>query len=115
MSLFSSLQIGASALKADQIALQVVGQNIANANTDGYIREQVIFEPAATQQIGDLTLGLGVEVKAGTVSQDDFAHLKWFAANLAKIPFTGIVLYSGKDVLRFGEGFYAVPLSALGA
>ncbi|MDD4020009.1 MAG: ATP-binding protein [Kiritimatiellae bacterium] len=58
---------------------------------------------------------LGVEVKAGTVSQDDFAHLKWFAANLAKIPFTGIVLYSGKDVLRFGEGFYAVPLSALGA
>lgn len=64
MSLFSSLQIGASALKADQIALQVVGQNIANANTDGYIREQVIFEPAATQQIGDLTLGLGVEVKA---------------------------------------------------
>lgn len=57
---------------------------------------------------------LGIEVKAGNVSQGDFTHLKWFANNLAKTPFTGIVLYSGKDVLRYGEGLYAVPLSALG-
>jgi len=57
---------------------------------------------------------LGVEVKAGNVSQSDFSHLKWFAGNLAKTSFTGIVLYSGKDTLRYGEGFYAVPLSALG-
>ena len=59
---------------------------------------------------------LGVEVKAGgMVGQDDFKHLKWFAANLAKSRFTGVVLYAGPDVLRFGEGFYAVPLAALGA
>jgi uncharacterized protein len=59
---------------------------------------------------------LGVEVKAGSnVGLADFKHLKWFAANLAKKPFTGIVLYSGEHVLRFGEGFYAVPLAALGA
>ena len=58
---------------------------------------------------------LGIEVKSGTVSPEDFKHLRWFAANLAKTPFTGIVLYSGKDVLSFGEGFYAVPLAALGA
>jgi len=58
---------------------------------------------------------LGIEVKAGSVSSDDFKHLRWFSENLAKKRFTGIVLYSGQDVLRFGEGFYAVPLSALGA
>ena len=59
---------------------------------------------------------LGVEVKAGQASLDDFKHLKWFAANLAKErQFTGIVLYSGEQTLRFGEGFYAVPLAALGA
>lgn len=58
---------------------------------------------------------LGIEVKAGSVSAEDFRHLRWFAANLAKKSFTGIVLHSGRDVLRFGEGFYAVPLSALGA
>lgn len=56
---------------------------------------------------------LGVEVKAGSVGKSDFNHLKWFSANLAKGPFTGVVLYSGKYTLRFGEGFYAVPLSAL--
>lgn len=57
---------------------------------------------------------LGVEVKAGTASADDFKHLKWFGENLASGNYTGIVLYSGSRVLRFGEGYYAVPLSALG-
>ena len=58
---------------------------------------------------------LGIEVKAGSVSTDDFKHLKWFAKNLAKTKFIGIVLYSGKDVLSFGDKLYAVPLSHLGA
>ena len=59
---------------------------------------------------------LGVEVKAGSaVGPEDFKHLKWFAKNLAKEEFTGIVLYSGEHTLRFGEGFYAVPHAALGA
>ena len=57
---------------------------------------------------------LGVEVKAGAVSQEDFKHLKWFATNLAPNRFIGIVLYSGKDVLSFGPDMHAVPLSALG-
>lgn len=57
---------------------------------------------------------LGIEVKSGAASNSDFKHLKWFAANLAKKEFTGIVLYSGEHTLRFGERFYAVPLSALG-
>lgn len=56
---------------------------------------------------------LGVEVKAGAVSDDDFKHLKWFAANRAKGDFIGIVLYSGKEVLGFGQNLYAVPHAAL--
>lgn len=58
---------------------------------------------------------LGVEVKAGQASMGDFRHLKWFAGNIAKTAFTGIVLYSGNKTLRFGDRFYAVPLAALGA
>jgi len=59
---------------------------------------------------------LGVEVKSGSsLGAEDFKHLKWFAKNLAKGEFTGIVLYAGEETLRFGEGFYAVPLAALGA
>ncbi len=58
---------------------------------------------------------LGIEVKTGSaLGAGDFKHLKWFAKNLAKGEFTGIVLYSGEHTLRFGEGFYAVPLAALG-
>ena len=56
---------------------------------------------------------LGIEVKAGTVSQGDFKHLKWFRDNLAKGEFTGIVLYSGSEVLSFGKSCYAVPLAML--
>lgn len=56
---------------------------------------------------------LGIEVKAGAASRGDFNHLMWFAEHLAPASFTGIVLHSGRDVLLFGEGFYAVPFSAL--
>lgn len=57
---------------------------------------------------------LGIEVKAGSVCGDDFKHLKWFGQNLVQAhSFTGIVLYGGSGTLRFGEGYYAVPFSAL--
>ena len=46
MSLFSSIQLANNTLRATQIGLQVVGQNIANANTPGYIREELITQPA---------------------------------------------------------------------
>jgi len=70
MSLFSSIQLANNALRAQQIGMQVVGQNIANANTPGYIRARVNFSPAETQQVGDLLLGLGVQVD-GVVQQVD--------------------------------------------
>ncbi len=57
---------------------------------------------------------LGIEVKSGMASLDDFKHLKWFAQKRFSGRFTGIVLYSGNSTLSFGEGFYAVPLRALG-
>ena len=57
---------------------------------------------------------VGIEVKAGGIGKGDFKHLQWFADNLAKGSFRGIVLYSGKDVLHYGENMTAVPLCALG-
>lgn len=72
MSLFSSIQLANNALRANQIGLQVVGQNISNANTPGYIREEVVFTPAPTQRLGKLLLGLGVEVDAVIQKVDQF-------------------------------------------
>jgi len=56
--------MASNALQANDIALQVIGQNIANANTPGYIREEVLLAPAPTQRRGKLLMGLGVEVEA---------------------------------------------------
>ena len=64
MSLFSSIQMARNTLRADQIGMQVVGQNIANANTPGYIRETLVLSPSPPQQVGGLVLGTGVQVDA---------------------------------------------------
>jgi flagellar hook-associated protein 1 FlgK len=64
--------MASNTLRANEIALQVVGQNIANANTPGYIREEVILSPAPTQRRGSLLLGLGVEVRAVVQKIDKF-------------------------------------------
>jgi len=72
MSLFGSIKLASNTLRANQIALQVVGQNIANANTPGYIREDVILTPAPTQKHGGLLLGMGVQVQAVVQKLDHF-------------------------------------------
>ena len=70
MSLISSIQLANSSLQATQVGLQVVGQNIANANTPGYVRETVDLQPGPTQRQGNLLFGSGVEVQ-GIVQQVD--------------------------------------------
>jgi len=64
MSIYSSIRLAANALRANQIGLQVVGQNIANVDTPGYIREEAVLIPAPPQRLGKLLLGTGVDVQA---------------------------------------------------
>jgi len=64
--------MAANTLRANQIAFQVIGQNIANAQTPGYIREELLLSPAPTQRYGGLLLGLGVEVKGVIQRLDQF-------------------------------------------
>ena len=72
MSLFGSIQIANNALFAAQTGLQVTSNNIANANTPGYLRQRVVQNPAPTQLVGTLPLGLGVEVAAIVQQTDRF-------------------------------------------
>jgi len=74
MSLFGSIQMAGNTLQAMQIGLHVVGNNIANANTPGYIRERTLYTPAPVQRLGNLTLGLGVEVAGIVQSLDRFSE-----------------------------------------
>jgi len=86
MSLFSSLQQSSNALQAAQIGLQVTGNNIANVNTPDYLRQRVIYTPAPTQAIGNLRLGLGVQVEAVVQQVDHFLEerLRGSRSDLAK-------------------------------
>jgi flagellar hook-associated protein 1 FlgK len=58
------MRVASGAMQASQIGLQVVGQNIANANTEGYIREELEVAPAPASRYGNLLLGNGVTVEA---------------------------------------------------
>ena len=62
---------------------------------------------------GDL---LGIEVKASTTpSLNDFKQLVSFKERI-KPPhkhFIGIALYTGKHIVSFGDGLWAVPISCL--
>ena len=44
MSLNQSLNISLESLKNNQYAMTVVSQNIANLNTEGYVRQDVAFQ-----------------------------------------------------------------------
>ncbi|HUW17766.1 MAG TPA: flagellar hook-associated protein FlgK [Sedimentisphaerales bacterium] len=57
-----SYSIGISGLTAAQKALDVIGNNVANAATDGYHRQRIELTPERTSQVGDLILGGGVDI-----------------------------------------------------
>ena len=57
-----SFSIGISGLKAAQRAFDIIGNNVANAATDGYHRQRIELRPAYSSQVGALLLGGGVDV-----------------------------------------------------
>ena len=52
MSLFGSLNVGTSGLKVSQYGLNVVAHNLANVDTEGYVRQQVVLNTAMVSNIG---------------------------------------------------------------
>ncbi|MBT4141104.1 MAG: flagellar hook-associated protein FlgK [Candidatus Latescibacteria bacterium] len=68
-SLGSALQIGRSALNAQQVGLNTVGNNIANVNTPGYARKNTVLAGDSTVNGG---VGGGVRVAGLTRQRDQF-------------------------------------------
>src|SRR5690554_5296626 len=54
--------IGLTGILGHQSALNTTGNNITNANTPGYSRQEVIFETQQGQRTGAGTIGKGVSV-----------------------------------------------------
>lgn len=63
MSLLSVMNLSAQSLMANELGIRVVANNISNANTPGYIREQLNTVPGPIQRLGNLNLGSGVLVQ----------------------------------------------------
>jgi len=59
----SALNIATRALTTNQAALQVIGHNIANANTEGYTRQRVELQSVPGQQLGSAYFGKGVQIE----------------------------------------------------
>ncbi|MEW6707434.1 MAG: flagellar hook-associated protein FlgK [Pseudomonadota bacterium] len=66
------MSLGMRAMFANYAALQATGNNIANANVEGYSRQQVELQTAKGQYTGAGFFGKGVDVATVSRSYDDF-------------------------------------------
>lgn len=79
MAIGSIMDIAKGALFAQQTALQVISNNIANVNTDGYMRQTAILDEAGSIQTAFGQLGNGVLVEKVKANYD-----KYLEASVAK-------------------------------
>jgi flagellar hook-associated protein 1 FlgK len=80
-SLSSSLWIASQALEADQGAINVTSNNIANQNTPGYSREIAVLSEAEPTMEGNITFGNGVELQQIQGVRDEVLQLQIAAQN----------------------------------
>lgn len=73
------LNMGRKALFADQAAIQVVGNNISNANTEGYSRQAVRMEDGIYVNYTPGQLGTGVDAKEVVRYFDEFVEEQYNA------------------------------------
>lgn len=66
------LNVGTQALQANLIALQTAGNNIANANVEGYSRQRAVMETVAGQYTGSGYIGKGVTVQTVQRAYDSY-------------------------------------------
>jgi flagellar hook-associated protein 1 len=72
MSVSALFSLGTRAMTASYAALQTTGNNIANASTRGYSRQQVVLETAGGQYSGNGFFGSGVNVATVTRAHNEF-------------------------------------------
>lgn len=69
-----STNIGLRALLTSQSALDTIGHNVANANTEGYSRQSLLISNSRPLNLRGLQLGHGVEANQVIRSVDDLLN-----------------------------------------
>lgn len=82
-STFSGLNTGYSALAANQRALDITGHNVANANTEGYTRQDIVLQPARAIKSIEGYVGTGVEIVEFRRIRDQFLDIQMRTENKA--------------------------------
>src|SRR3954447_5033266 len=83
ISTFMGVETALRGLLAQQRALDVTGHNIANANTDGYTRQQVQLQATSPYlDVGKGLIGTGVDVTAYTRQRDQFIDIQLRAQSM---------------------------------
>jgi len=82
-STFSGLYTGYRGLAAQQRALDVTGHNVANANTQGYTRQDVIMQAAQAMKTVDGYVGTGVNIAELRRVKDQFIDIQMRTENKA--------------------------------
>jgi len=83
-SMFNSLNIGYSGLSAAQIGINTTGQNIANAETEGYSRKRVINSASMPVITGNGQVGNGVDVQDIARVFDNFVFDRYTSVSADK-------------------------------
>jgi flagellar hook-associated protein 1 len=81
MSLSGLFHIGRSGLLASQSALTIVNNNIANVNTPGYSRQEIILELTSPVRNGGMLVGTGVTVAGIRRHYDQFIQTQILGQN----------------------------------
>ena len=68
----SIYDVGSSALNSMQRAIATTGHNIANVNTEGYSRQEVLLGTRTPERVGQVEIGTGVEVSNIRRAHDHF-------------------------------------------
>jgi flagellar hook-associated protein 1 len=87
ISTFTGLQTSLRGLLAHQQAIDTTSHNVANANTDGYSRQEAVLDPSAAYEVivgtGNIAhLGTGVDVQGYRRIRDAFLDLQYRAQNM---------------------------------
>ncbi len=72
---YGIMRLAANTLLAQQTAMQVVGHNIANAETDGYVRQVAVMEPIPGATHGTVASAIGQGARISTIKRLQHAFI----------------------------------------
>ncbi len=81
MALNAALASAGQSLEVFSAGVQVAGQNVANASTPGYIREELHLETSPAYRSGSLILGTGVTASGVKQQIDQYLEVRIHNAN----------------------------------